>query len=1855
MLRKILLAVLLTVGYSAYAQFPNSISTAQLPTAEGMILDVVDYNNDGYEDVVYQSGLSGKIQLYKNTRGVFTDVTAFVGLPTDIGGHGDGSEGVVSFDYNNDGFQDLLVARSGASSYFRLFKNLCGSGYTEVTGLVNLPASPNLFAQYLSKDPLMMATDIDRDNDIDLVYLESNTGSGDIHVLTNNGGTFLNPSSLINNAGDTILNFAIIDFNADFADDILLVKNTGYGNSCQIELYENNGGGVFTIPSSPAVTGFTNSSPVGFANVFDYNADGFPDVLLGTKEVVAPGPGNQKCKLFRNNGNYSFTDMTASYDTYTTTDTGDFYNSHVFDLDNDGDLDVLWEINRNSKSTSRPALMRNNGLNVFSNVRGTYLPLDSISTNHTARYFVFDYNHDGALDIFVPGTGSTPAALYRNTFTAPRFLGVKLFSCNNPIDPITARIKVRDGALTNVFKTYSAQGMSSSNPGKSETMYFGLGNLPASATVDSVTIYWPNGMVDFYFDLPVDSVITFYNGVCDPLPGRPLVFDLGPDTIVFCNQTTGLLLAPGGYANYTWRSGPSTADYTVTQAGWYFCTGTTVDGCFGSDSIYVGFSRGKIVEPDTTVCPGTSLTFTASPRFDCSPFGAPKRRTIKAGDAIPGLTYINSLDGHHYYLFNSNSTWSAAESTAVSLGGHLVVINSQPENDFITAQPALTGANLWIGLYRDTTAGSPFRWVNCEDTTFMNWAPTAAPVAGKFNNKVYLRNGSCIDGTKWLNTDESASLPDPCESNFFGLVEFDPSYNITYKWSNGDTTVSSSFVFTNPNFATVEVKSNGLTCMATVNVNVVDANNQIAQDSINECKASFISISAAPGMASYKWNTIPVRTTQSIFVSTFGSNRWYRVNVVTPEGCTGVDSVFVSINNAAIKTPDTTVCLGSTVFLRGPSPAYEFMGDYAEPFSGPGPWANWSSGNKISYNGSNVLGPFADKTNDSITYSMLGLGVHDSIRVTFDLYIHDTWEGNCSLVGPDIFRFNQGTSNVLNTTFSNRAGCTQNYPTTGSPAFTGAAATGLPRRCDLTGSTTKYTITRTFRHTATDLYLSWVSDLKDSVDNTNKCNESWTLDNVVIEVRRPGKILWSTGDTVQNIYVTINDTLQTYWVEVPVQGGFCYDSVTVRAVTGKLDGRMFIPDTLRYCGSPSALVYMPANFDTYVWSTGATTRSTTIFNEGWYGGYAATATGCYNLDSVFISIGKSVITPTNDTTICSGNPISFSIDLKNGCSAYGSPANTGYVALQTIPGYTYIGEYHGHYYYLSDTRSSWTAAAQSAVTSGGHLACINDQFEQDFIANSTDSNVWLGLYNDATKGYYQWMNCDTMIYSNWATSEPTASPNDYAFMMKAGCPEAKKWAAHTDDDLSSPDPCYSNIYGLLEIVPNTYVFDWWLNGVSTYNTPTIFINPSADVTVSALVQAYPGGGNCGAGNVRITVIDEGFGIIPDSVTKLGCTGDTAMIEARPGFSNYHWDNGDTNQIAVYSNIVGWAFCMYDNGTCQFRDSVYLSIPGKLTTTPSITNITCYGANDGIGNAGFTGGLPPVNVLWLHNGSTNAAEPALSPGTYYYVVTDAQGCSATDSVVITNPASPLSLSFTTLNPILCNGDSNAKVVPVITGGESPYTGSWIGSGAPDTLFNAFAGIYTYTVTDARGCTITKDDTLTDPAILDIIATQLKQIRCADDSNGIMVFAATGGTTPYTYLWNTNVLSSDTAYDVFYGNSYAIVIDKNGCMDTASFFMDASNPELCGIVVSSGFTPNNDGMNDVLVIRGLALYPDNELTVFNRWGESVYHAMNYKNDWDGKPSSKIFGATDELVPNDTYFYVLVTKSNNKTYTGYIYITK
>lgn len=116
------------------------------------------------------------------------------------------------------------------------------------------------------------------------------------------------------------------------------------------------------------------------------------------------------------------------------------------------------------------------------------------------------------------------------------------------------------------------------------------------------------------------------------------------------------------------------------------------------------------------------------------------------------------------------------------------------------------------------------------------------------------------------------------------------------------------------------------------------------------------------------------------------------------------------------------------------------------------------------------------------------------------------------------------------------------------------------------------------------------------------------------------------------------------------------------------------------------------------------------------------------------------------------------------------------------------------------------------------------------------------------------------------------------------------------------------------------------------------------------------------------------------------------------------------------------------------------------------------------------------------------------------------------------------------------------------------------------------------------------------------------------------------------------------------------DENGIDDDCNIngIPDHLDPESCELMIPEVFTPNYDGVNDFFVINGIFGYLENNLKIFNRWGNLVYEADYYQNDWFGINEKGVELESGEL-PVGTYFYILDLGGDEEPKTGYIYLTR
>ncbi|MEO8150813.1 MAG: T9SS type A sorting domain-containing protein [Bacteroidia bacterium] len=241
----------------------------------------------------------------------------------------------------------------------------------------------------------------------------------------------------------------------------------------------------------------------------------------------------------------------------------------------------------------------------------------------------------------------------------------------------------------------------------------------------------------------------------------------------------------------------------------------------------------------------------------------------------------------------------------------------------------------------------------------------------------------------------------------------------------------------------------------------------------------------------------------------------------------------------------------------------------------------------------------------------------------------------------------------------------------------------------------------------------------------------------------------------------------------------------------------------------------------------------------------------------------------------------------------------------------------------------------------------------------------------------------------------------------------------------------------------------------------------------------------------------------------------------------------------------------------------------LVLSSSHTNVNCNGGNNATIDLTVSGGTAAYSYLWSNAGTTEDLS-SLPAGTYTVTVTDAVGTTSTTSVAITQPTI-LSANCAVLSNISCNGGSNGSVSVSGSGGTPPYVIS------PSTAGLA-AGTYTFTVTDAHGCTATCQSTITQPTALNLSITT--QNATCGTKVGLTIATVSGGTpkqnpaNAYSYLWsNGKTLLAIGALSP--GNYTVTITDSLGCTVTGTASITSTAIQSVSV---STVKPNCFGSND-----------------------------------------------------------------------------
>ncbi len=700
------------------------------------------------------------------------------------------------------------------------------------------------------------------------------------------------------------------------------------------------------------------------------------------------------------------------------------------------------------------------------------------------------------------------------------------------------------------------------------------------------------------------------------------------------------------------------------------------------------------------------------------------------------------------------------------------------------------------------------------------------------------------------------------------------------------------------------------------------------------------------------------------------------------------------------------------------------------------------------------------------------------------------------------------------------------------------------------------------------------------------------------------------------------------WEQVGVDlTAYMGQTVTIEARTGDCDlgghyGYAYLVGqcqplqiNVAYCaGAPSATLTAPSGFSSYLWSTGQTTQTVVIPNPPPTVTCTITSvTGCQAIltaNIVPVTVTGTVTAQTNVN--CFGG--------SNGSATVSPSGGTGPYTYAWAP-------------------SGGTAATATGLAAGNYTVTITESGNNctgTVVVNITQPAAPLALTSTATNvscfggnngAVDLTVNGGTPGYTyNWSTGAGTqdisgliAGVYTVTVTDANGCTSThsrtvtQPAAALNVTGVSTNILCFGGATGAVNITVTggtaPYTFNW-STGAGTEDITGLTAG-----TYTVLVTDANG---CTNNSFTTTLTQPAAALaVTGIVTNVNCFGaNTGSINITPTGGTapyiYLWSNGATTQdlTALAPGTYGVTITDANGCTNNSYSATITQPPAPIALTSTATNVSCFGGNNGAVDLTVNGGTPGYTYNWSTGAGTQDIGGLLA-GVYTVTVTDANGCTATHSRTVTQPAAALAVIGVPTN-INCFGGATGAVNITVSGGTAPYSFNWSTGAGTEDISGLTAGTYTVLVTDANGCTNNSfTTTLTQPAAALAVTGLVTNVNCFGANNGSINITPTGGTAPYTYLWTNGATTQDLT--ALAPGTYGVTItDANGCTNnsySATITQPAAGLSVTGITTNISCFGGNTGAVDITVNGGTSPYTYNWSTGAGTQDISGLVAGNY----------------------------------------------
>jgi hypothetical protein len=390
--------------------------------------------------------------------------------------------------------------------------------------------------------------------------------------------------------------------------------------------------------------------------------------------------------------------------------------------------------------------------------------------------------------------------------------------------------------------------------------------------------------------------------------------------------------------------------------------------------------------------------------------------------------------------------------------------------------------------------------------------------------------------------------------------------------------------------------------------------------------------------------------------------------------------------------------------------------------------------------------------------------------------------------------------------------------------------------------------------------------------------------------------------------------------------------------------------------------------------------------------------------------------------------------------------------------------------------------------------------------------------------------------------------------------------------------CYDAANGSVKVIvaggTAPYSYSWYTGDTTktlsnlppgTYNVTVTSSNnctaiASATVTQSASPLSV-------TGTVANTISGESVGFI------------SQIVSGGVGGYTYYWaDDTSTAQNRIFLAAGIYFVTVYDANGCSITNNYTVDNNSGggggctgFSTAINSTNVNCYGAGNGSATVNVSGGTTPYSYHWS-TGATTQTLTNLGPGPYSVTVTSNNYCTGVANATITQPASALHVAGTVINT--SGGLNNGAITQSVSGGSGVYTYQWSDNNSSQNRINVAAGTYSVTIYNGISCNISKSYTVgssSDSGCIDFSTSVYSaNVNCYGAGNGSVTVSANGGTSPYSYHWNTGA-TTQILTNLGPGAYNVTVTSSNSCTGTENATI-AQPPSALGV---TGIVTNSTG--------------------------------------------------------------------------------